>query len=345
MINIAIIGASGYTGGELSRILHTHSQAKITAVTSRQYNGIQLSRVYPHLRGVTDIICENLNPDELYDRADLFFTAVPHQTAMEIVPKLLDAGKKVIDLSADFRIKDATVYEQWYNRHTAPQYIPQAVYGLPELYREAIASTSLTANPGCYPTSIILALAPLLQNNAIDTGTIIIDSKSGVSGAGRSASQDKIFCEVADGFRPYAVGSHRHTPEIEQEISLLAGKNTVVSFSPHLLPVSRGILSTVYADLADGMNSATILEMYQSLYAGEKFIRILEDGVFPATQHVRGSNFCDIGFKIDRRTNRVVVMAAIDNVVKGASGQAVQNMNIMFGFKEDDGLHGVPLFP
>ncbi len=345
MLNIAIIGASGYTGGELTRILHTHSQARITAVTSRQYNGIQLSRVYPHLRGVTDIICENLNIAELCDRADLFFTAVPHKTAMEIVPKLLDAGKKVIDLSADFRIKDAAVYEEWYNHHTAPQYIQQAVYGLPEIYREAIASASLTANPGCYPTSIILALAPLLRNTAIDTGTIIADSKSGASGAGRSASQDKIFCEVADGFRPYGVGSHRHTPEIEQEISLLAGKNILVSFTPHLLPVSRGILSTIYANLQDGVNSESVLEMYQTEYAKEKFIRILGDGVFPATQHVRGSNFCDIGFKIDRRTNRIIVMSAIDNVVKGASGQAVQNMNIMFGFSEDDGLNGVPLFP
>ncbi|MEE4243012.1 MAG: N-acetyl-gamma-glutamyl-phosphate reductase [Desulfopila sp.] len=345
MLNIAIIGASGYTGGELTRILSAHPHARITAVTSRQYEGKKLAEVYPHLRNVTDIICENIDTDELCQRADLFFTAVPHKTAMTIVPKILDAGKKVIDLSADFRLRDVTVYEEWYNRHTAPQYIEQAVYGLPELYRESIASTSLTANPGCYPTSIILALAPLLQNHVIDTRTIIADSKSGASGAGRSASQDKIFCEVADGFRPYGVTSHRHTPEIEQELSLLAGKDILVSFTPHLLPVSRGIESTIYAALQSDISSERIREMYHSAYGGEKFIRLLEDGIFPATQHVRGSNFCDISFKIDRRTNRIVVMAAIDNVVKGASGQAVQNMNIMSGFREDEGLQAVPLFP
>lgn len=345
MLKIAIIGASGYTGGELSRILLNHPYVKITAVTSRQYDGKELAQIFPHLRNAFSLRCENLSVNELVQRADLFFTAVPHKTAMEIVPDLLQAGKKVIDLSADFRLKKASVYEQWYETHTAPEYIDKAVYGLPELYRKDIVKSSLIANPGCYPTSILLALAPLLRSRMILPHTIIADSKSGTSGAGRAASVATLYCEVADGFRPYKVGDHRHTPEIEQEISLLAGAETKISFTPHLLPVSRGILSTIYATLADGITEGMISDAYHGDYGEEKFIRLLEDGVFPATQHVRGSNYCDIGFKIDPRTNRLVVMSAIDNIVKGASGQAVQNMNIMSGFEENTGLLQAPLFP
>lgn len=345
MTNIAIIGASGYTGAELARILCNHPNIHITAATSRQYDGLKLDKVFPHLRGKIDITCENISVEQLCDRAEIFFTAVPHKTAMSLVPEFLTKGKKVIDLSADFRIKDVAIYEQWYQQHSSPQYLEKAVYGLPELYRDDIKRTSLVANPGCYPTSILLALAPLLEGKAIHPHTIIADSKSGTSGAGRAASVGTLFCEVADGFRPYNVASHRHTPEIEQEISQLCGQNTTISFTPHLLPVSRGILSTMYATLADGVTAEDVQELYLAKYGDEEFVRLLGDNDIPATQYVRGSNNCDIGFKIDPRTNRIIIMSAIDNIVKGAAGQAVQNMNIICGFKENEGLSGAPFFP
>ncbi len=345
MTNIAIIGASGYTGAELARILCNHPNVKLTAATSRQYEGLNLAEVFPHLRGKADIKCENLSVEQLCDRADVFFTAVPHKTAMSIVPQFLSNGKKVIDLSADFRLRDVSVYEKWYQQHSSPEYLQKAVYGLPELYRESIASTSLVANPGCYPTSIILALAPLLEGKAIQPDSIIADSKSGTSGAGRAASVATLYCEVADGFRPYNVASHRHTPEIEQEISRLNGHNTTISFTPHLLPISRGILSTIYASLTESVSAEDVQEMYMKKYENEEFIRLLGDNSLPATQYVRGSNYCDIAFKIDPRTNRIIIMSAIDNIVKGAAGQAVQNMNIVCGFAENQGLHGAPFFP
>lgn len=345
MTNIGIIGASGYTGAELARILCNHPHVNITAATSRQYDGIKISDVFPHLRDKVDITCENLGIEELCDRADVFFTAVPHKTAMSIVPQFLMEGKKVIDLSADFRLRDVKVYEKWYQQHSSPQLLQKAVYGLPELYRHEIKQTSLVANPGCYPTSIILALAPLLENKAILPQTIIADSKSGTSGAGRSASVATLFCEVADGFRPYSVTSHRHTPEIEQEVSLLCDEDIAISFTPHLLPISRGILSTIYATLTEGVTAEKVHEMYMHKYQSEEFIRVLDDNKFPATQYVRGSNYCDIGFKVDPRTNRIIIMSAIDNIVKGASGQAVQNMNLVCGFAENEGLHGAPFFP
>ena len=345
MTKVAIIGASGYTGVELARILCNHPHSTLTTVTSRQYEGQALSRVFPNLFKKVDLICENLSPEELCSRADLFFTAVPHKTAMDIVPTLLAAGKKVVDLSADFRIRDVLVYEQWYQKHTAPQELEEAVYGLPELYREAIKTSRLIANPGCYPTSIILGLAPLLKAGIIDPQSIIADSKSGTSGAGRSAQVGTLFCEVADGFRAYKVAAHRHTPEIEQEINRLGGCKVNISFTPHLLPMSRGILSTVYAHLTRKIETAEVMDLYNALYDDEYFVRVLPDGSFPATQYVRGSNFCDIGFKIDPRTGRIIVMSAIDNIVKGAAGQAVQNMNLVCGFPETAGLEGAPFFP
>lgn len=345
MINVAIIGVSGYTGAELTRLLSTHRHANITAATSRQYAGKKIDDIYPHLRGQTDVICEDVNISELCQKADLFFTAVPHKTAMEVVPQFLRAGKKVIDLSADFRLKDANIYEQWYQSHTAPDYIKEAVYGLPEIYRKELAKTSLIANPGCYPTSIILGLAPLLENKIIHPQTIIADSKSGTSGAGRGASVATLFCEVADGFRPYNVAQHRHTPEIEQELCLLSDEKIALTFTPHLLPISRGILSTMYADLRNDIAASVVADLYHQKYDNEPFVRLLDQDAIPATQFVRGSNYCDIGFKIDTRTNRIIVMSAIDNIVKGASGQAIQNMNILFGFDETEGLEGVALFP
>jgi N-acetyl-gamma-glutamyl-phosphate reductase len=344
-LRIGIVGASGYTGGELTRILSLHPEVEIAVVTSRQYAGKKLAQIYPHLHSVTDLVCEDVAKGDLPGRADLFFTAVPHQTAMEIVPPLLEAGKKVVDLSADFRIDDPAVYEKWYQPHTAKEYFEEAVYGLPELNRKQIAKARLVANPGCYPTSIILALAPMLEKGLIDIHTIIADSKSGATGAGRSAQVGTLFCEVADGFRAYKVGSHRHTPEIEQELAKIAGNDVVVSFTPHLLPMSRGILSTVYCDLTEKKSQLEVDDIYASYYADEEFVRVCEPGTFPATQYVRGSNYCDIGCKVDPRTGRIVVVSVIDNLVKGAAGQAVQNMNLVCGFDEKMGLDIVPLFP
>ena len=346
MINVAIIGASGYTGVELARILCNHPNIKLTAATSRQYAGKPLAEVFPSLRGKTELVCENLEPAQLCERADLFFTAVPHKTAMDLVPGLLAAGKKVVDLSADFRLRDVAVYEEWYQAHSSPELIHEAVYGLPELYREQIKRARLVANPGCYPTSIILGLAPLLKNNIIDPTTIIADSKSGTSGAGRGALVGSLFCEVADGFRAYKVGgTHRHTPEIEQEINALCNGSVKISFTPHLLPISRGIMSTVYASPVKECNLNDLTALYQKTYQDEPFVRILPAGSFPATQYVRGSNFCDISINHDLRTNRLIILSAIDNIVKGAAGQAIQNMNLMLGLQETTGLEGAPFFP
>jgi len=345
MIKVGIIGASGYTGEELARILALHPEVELTVATSRQYAGKKLSDIFPNLRKIVDLTVEDVVIDELVKRADLFFTAVPHQTAMGLVPQLLKKDCKVVDLSADFRIHDAAVYEKWYQLHSAPDYLPQAVYGLPELHRELIRKTKLVANPGCYPTSIILATAPLLKGGLIDPETIIADSKSGASGAGRGAAVGSLFCEVTEGFKAYKVAEHRHTPEIEQEITKLAGRPVVISFTPHLLPMSRGILSTIYAKLSPGITAQQIRDAYEKSYAQERFVRLCEEGELPATQFVRGSNFCDIGWKLDHRTGRIVLVSAIDNLVKGAAGQAVQNMNLLCGLPEEMGLATVPLFP
>ncbi|MHB8150661.1 MAG: N-acetyl-gamma-glutamyl-phosphate reductase [Desulfobulbia bacterium] len=343
MVRVGIVGASGYTGAELARILCNHPEVEIAVATSRQYAGKPLSQVFPSLQGRADIVCEDLPVETLVQRADFFFTAVPHQTAMDIVPQLVAAGKKVVDLSADFRIHDAQVYEQWYQAHSAKDLLATAVYGLPELHRASIRNTQLVANPGCYPTSVILGLAPLLKAGLVDPQTIIIDSKSGVSGAGRAAQVGSLYCEVADGFKAYKVGEHRHTPEIEQELGGLCGQPVTVSFTPHLVPMSRGILSTIYAKAVKPLSGLT--ELYQDYYKEEEFVRVCAAGQYPATQYIRGSNYCDIGVKFDPRTGRVIILSAIDNVVKGASGQAVQNMNLMCGFPENTGLRIVPLFP
>ena len=346
MLKAAIVGSSGYTGAELARILVNHPNVTLTCATSRQYEGQALSDVFPNLRSCTDIICRNHSVSEIIDAADFIFCAVPHKTAMDIVPDFLEAGKKVVDLSADYRLRNIATYEEWYQPHSSPDTVKEAVYGLPELYREHISNARLVANPGCYPTSIILGTAPALGAGLVDHRAIIADSKSGTSGAGRSASVATLYCEVADGFRPYKVGgNHRHIPEIEQELTALAGSDVTISFTPHLLPISRGILSTIYAPLKKEVKEDQVLDLYRSVYQDHFFVRILENGTLPATQHVRGSNFCDIAVKIDSRTNRLIVTAAIDNIVKGASGQAVQNMNLMCGFDETAGLTNVPFFP
>ena len=346
MLKVAIVGASGYTGVELLRILYSHPEVAVTCVTSEQSAGKKISDVFPSLRGRCDMVLENLEPVRIVEKADFIVTALPHKAAMEVVPSFLTFGKRVIDLSADYRLHDAGEYAKWYEPHMSPELLKKSVYGLPELKRAKIADAGLVANPGCYPTSVILGLAPLLKKKLIDPATVIADSKSGVSGAGRSAKVDNLFCEVNEGFKAYGVGgAHRHIPEMEQELSHLAGKKMTISFTPHLVPMDRGILSTIYAAPVKGVTTADLLKVYNDFYHGEAFVRVLPEGCFPSTAFVRGSNFCDIGLTVDSRTGRVIVVSAIDNLVKGASGQAVQNMNIMNGFPENTGLEGLPLFP
>jgi N-acetyl-gamma-glutamyl-phosphate reductase len=345
MLKAGIYGASGYTGQELLRLLLGHPQIEVLALTSRRYAGVPISDIYPIFTGLTDQVFIDATPSDVAALADIVFLALPHGVSMDIAPVFLRAGKRVIDLSADFRLRNIATYEQWYGRHTAPDDIKESVYGIPELYGEVVAKARLVANPGCFPTSVILGLAPLLKAHWIDDASIIVDSKSGVSGAGREPQVGTLFCEVDEGFKAYKVGKHRHTPEMEQEISLLAGHNVAISFTPHLLPLSRGILSTMYATLQEDVTTAELIDLYREFYKGKNFVRIYKEGSFPNIAFVRGSNYCDIGLTIDGRTNRVIIVSAIDNLIKGASGQAIQNMNLMYGFGEDTGLTMVSLFP
>ena len=346
MLNVAIVGASGYTGLELIRILYCHPEAAVTCLTSEQSAGRRISDIFPTLRGRCDLTLENLEPVRVAGKADLIFTALPHKAAMEVVPTFLKLGRRVIDLSADYRLSDPEVYGAWYEPHLNPANLKKAVYGLPEVRRAKIRGAKLVANPGCYPTSIILGLAPLLRKGLINTGDIIADSASGVTGAGRSAKVDSLYCEVNEGFRAYGAGGvHRHTPEIEQELSLLAGEPLVITFTPHLVPMDRGILSTVYATPCKATTTEKLVRLYEEFYKGEPFVRVLPQGTLPNTAFVRGSNFCDIAPLVDQRTGRVIIVSAIDNLVKGASGQAVQNMNLVCGFPETMGLEGLSLFP
>lgn len=345
MVKVAIFGASGYTGQELARILLSHPQAELVAVTSRRFAGMPVAEVFPALSGLTSLKYQNATPKEIADASDVIFLALPHGVSMDIAPVFIQAGKKVIDLSADYRLRDLATYENWYAKHSSAGILKDAVYGIPELYRQEIKKTKLVANPGCYPTSIILGLAPALKNKLLDTSTIIADSASGVSGAGREPQTDSLFCEVEGGFKAYKVGKHRHTPEIEQELNSLAGEKFAISFTPHLLPVKRGILSTIYASLKKEITLPELHSLYSSFYAAEKFVRLCPAGAYPNISSVCGSNYCDIGLALDPRTKRVIIMAAIDNLIKGAAGQAVQNMNIICGFEEEAGLEAVPLYP
>lgn len=341
----AIFGAGGYTGQELTRILSGHPDVKLVAVTSRRFAGQPVSEVFPSLQGLTALKYQNATPSEISKQCDVIFLALPHGVSMNIAPEFIKAGKKVIDLSADYRLRDIKTYETWYGKHASAKFIKNAVYGLPELYRPKIRKADFVANPGCYPTSIILGLAPALKKKIVDVSTVIADSASGVSGAGREPLTGSLFCEVDGGFKAYKVAKHRHLPEIEQELNALAGKKFAVSFTPHLLPVKRGILSTIYAKLKKDMSLADMHALYSAFYANEKFIRICPEGIYPNISSVNGSNYCDIGLAVDPRTKRVIIMAAIDNLVKGAAGQAVQNMNLMCGFPEDAGLRIAPLYP
>jgi N-acetyl-gamma-glutamyl-phosphate reductase len=345
MLKVGIYGASGYTGQELLRLLLRHPKIEIVALTSRRYAGVSVSDIYPVFIGLTDLAFIDASPDDVAGLADIVFLALPHGVSMKVAPVFLKAGKKVIDLSADFRLRDVAAYEQWYGGHTAPDVIKESVYGIPELYRDDIVTARLVANPGCYPTSVILGLAPLLRADWIENTSIIVDAKSGVSGAGREPQVGTLFCEVDEGFKAYKVGQHRHTPEMEQEISLLAGHDIRISFTPHLLPLNRGILSTIYATLQKEVTTTELIDLYRAFYKGKNFVRVYRAGTFPNISSVRGSNYCDIGLTIDKRTKRVIIISTIDNLIKGASGQAIQNMNLMCGFSEDTGLNMVSLFP
>jgi N-acetyl-gamma-glutamyl-phosphate reductase len=338
-IRAAIVGSTGYTGFELVSLLRYHPQVELTVLTSQSYIGQPISHVFPALRGVCSLVCEALNPESLVARADVIFVALPHKQAMEVVPGFIQAGKKVVDLSADFRFRDAAVYEAWYQPHTAKDLLAEAVYGLPELHADEIRKTSLVGNPGCYPTGVILAAAPLVRRGVVMLDSIIADCKSGVSGAGRAATLTTHYCEANEGFRAYSVGEHRHTPEMEQELSALAGRTLLVVFTPHLVPMSRGILTTLYANLARETSDEEIRALYHEMYGRAPFVRILDKGELPSTMQVRGTNYCDIAWRLEPRTGRIIVISAIDNLARGASSQAVCNMNLMCGFAEETGLN------
>ncbi|MDR0486531.1 MAG: N-acetyl-gamma-glutamyl-phosphate reductase [Elusimicrobiota bacterium] len=339
MIKASIIGITGYTGEELLKILSKHNQVEIVALYGRaQSQARKIGDIYPHFAS-TNLIIEPLNIEKIVKDSDIVFLALPHAASFEIVPQLLEKGVKVIDLSADFRIKNHQVYEDWYKvEHKAKKYLPQAVYGLSELNREKIKTAALIANPGCYPTTVLLGCAPAIENNLADFKEIIIDAKSGISGAGRKAAQTYFETEHPN-CRPYKIaGTHRHIPEIEQEISALAKEEIKITFTPQIIPIERGMLSAVYLKLKDRVSTADIINKYKAFYDGKPFVKVLEAGVLPSVKDVADTNFCEISVKVDERTNKLIVFSAVDNLVKGASGQAVQNMNIIFGLDETLGL-------
>jgi len=345
LVKIGIFGATGYTGLELFRFLLKHPKVKITCATSKQFALKKIANLFPGFRGYTDLVLSPPETEKLVSKADLFFTALPHQVSMEIVPYLLKEGKKVIDLSADFRLKDIKVYEVWYGAHKAKEFIPQAVYGLPEIYADKIKKAQLVANPGCYPTTVILALAPFLKEKLVSAEGIIIDAKSGVSGAGRSPKLATHFCEVNEDIKAYNVCVHRHTPEMEQELSYLAGEKVKITFVPHLIPATRGMFTTIYAHLKEYITTKEAYEKMQNFYKERPFIKVLPPPEVPKTIHVRYTNECHLGVKVNEKTGQIVIMAAIDNLGKGASTQAIQNMNLMLDLSEEIGLRELPIFP
>lgn len=346
MIKVGIIGATGYAGGELVRILTGHKEAEIKWFGSRSYIDQKYASVYQNMFQIVDATCMDDNMEKLASQVDVIFTATPQGLCASLVNEDILSKVKIIDLSADFRIKDVATYEKWYGiEHKSPQFIEEAVYGLCEINREDVKNARLVANPGCYTTCSILTAYPLAKEGIIDMSTLIIDAKSGTSGAGRSAKVANLFCEVNENMKAYGVATHRHTPEIEEQLGYASGENVVLNFTPHLVPMNRGILATEYAKLTTDVTYDEVKAIYDKYYANEKFIRVLEKNVCPETKWVEGSNYVDINFKIDPRTNRIIMMGAIDNLVKGAAGQAVQNMNLMFGLKESEGLELVPMFP
>ena len=346
MIKAGIIGATGYAGAEIVRLLMGHPEVEIKWLGSRSYIDQRYADIYRNMFQIVEDVCRDDNLDKLAEEVDVIFTATPQGFCASVINEEILSKVKVIDLSADFRIKDVATYEKWYGiEHKSPEYIEEAVYGLCEINREDIKKARLVANPGCYTTCSILSLYPLVKEGLIDPSTIIIDAKSGTSGAGRGAKVDNLFCEVNENMKAYGVATHRHTPEIEEQLGYAAGQEIVLNFTPHLVPMNRGILVTAYASLKEKVSYETVKAAYDKYYEKEKFVRVLEKDVCPQTKWVEGSNYVDVNFKIDERTGRVIVMGALDNLVKGAAGQAVQNMNLVFGLDESTGLDLVPMFP
>ena len=346
MIKVGIIGATGYAGGELVRILMGHKEAEIVWYGSRSYIDQKYADVYRNMFQIVDAKCMDDNIEALADQVDVIFTATPQGFLASVINENILGKTKIVDLSADFRIKDVKVYEKWYGiEHKSPQFIEEAVYGLCEVNRDKVKGARLIANPGCYTTCSILTAYPLAKEGIIDMRTLIVDAKSGTSGAGRGAKVPNLFCEVNENMKAYGVASHRHTPEIEEQLGYASGENVTISFTPHLVPMNLGILATEKKKTKKDVTGEEVKAIYDKYYADEKFVRVLGEGVCPETKWVEGSNYVDIGFKLDPRTNRIVMMGAIDNLVKGAAGQAVQNMNLLFGLPESEGLELVPMFP
>lgn len=346
MIKAGIIGSTGYAGAELVRLLLAHPEVEIVWYGSRSYVDKKYSSVYQNFFKLVDAKCMDDNMEELAQSVDVIFTATPQGLCASLVNDDILSKVKIIDLSADFRLKDVSVYEKWYGiTHASPQYLPEAVYGLCEVNREDVKNARIIANPGCYTTCSILTTLPLVSEFIIDANSLIIDAKSGTSGAGRGAKVNNLYCEVNESIKAYGVTTHRHTPEIEEQLSYACGQEVMINFTPHLVPMNRGILVTAYANLHENVTYEDVKAVYEKYYDNEYFIRLLDKDVCPETRWVEGSNFVDIGFKIDERTGRIVMMGALDNLVKGAAGQAVQNMNIMFGLRENMGLEMVPVFP
>lgn len=346
MSKIAIIGATGYVGAEIIRILSRHPKAEVSAAVSRSYAGKAYSDIYPNMERIFNASLDNMETDALCETADIFITALPHEASAEIIPILISKGKRVIDHSAAFRFRNKSTFEAWYKTaHGMDDLLELAVYGLPELYRDKISTARLVANPGCYPTCTVLGLAPLLTNKIVNLNNIIVDAVSGVSGAGRKSDLAYSFCETHENFKAYGVTNHRHTPEIEQELSNLAGEEVLISFTPHLMPIKRGMMCTGYLNLKEGSwTSEMLYDMYCEYYRNEFFVRVLKPGTLPEVKNVAGSNFIDISVNVDKRLNRVVVISAIDNLGKGAAGQAVQCLNLMLGIDEMTGLQNPGLY-
>lgn len=346
MIKVGIIGATGYAGGELVRLLLGHKEAEIVWYGSRSYVDQSYASIYQNMFQLVDAKCMDDNMEALADQADIIFTATPQGLCASLISEDILSKTKIVDLSADFRLKNVKIYEEWYKiGHKAPQYIDEAVYGLCEINREKVKGARLVANPGCYPTCSTLSIYPLLKENLIDPSSIIIDAKSGTSGAGRGAKTDNLFCEVNENMKAYGVANHRHTPEIEEQLSYAAGTPVLLNFTPHLVPMNRGILITAYASLKKEVSYEEVKAAYDKYYENERFVRVLPKDVCPQTKWVEGSNYVDVNVVVDARTNRLIMMGAMDNLVKGAAGQAVQNMNLMFGLPESMGLELAPMFP
>ncbi len=346
MIKAGIIGATGYVGSELVRLLRNHKDVAIKYITSHSYVGQKYDSIYENYRDVFDMECSEQDIEKIAEDVDVLFIALPHGIASGEINEDILKKTKVIDIGADYRLKDQAVYEEWYKtKHMSPELLEEAVYGLCEMNRQEIKNTRIVANPGCYPTSTTLSLLPLLKEGLVEEDSIIVDAKSGVTGAGRSINIGTHYTECNESMKAYSIASHRHTPEIEEQLSTVSNSEVIINFTPHLIPMNRGILTTSYAKLKKKMTYAEVKAVYEKYYKNEYFVRITKEGVFPETKWVKGSNFCDIGIKEDERTARVIIVGAIDNMIKGAAGQAVQNMNIMFDIDEKSGLEDVSIFP